>query len=175
MWSIQASFFVMSQLLYCGSEMQLNGNENLLKVNGDKAYYQGGGWWRFHIYNTHRSYEVAERLKALNSSPTVQELGMALDIFKPKSPNFPLFDGLVKEIQEEHPNWTHRSCEDLAICSVFKKWNKPVVYGDRISQFLYMCKLYKHRPHLEKLAESSVMHNPKGIRKDIGFCVSLRN
>jgi hypothetical protein len=45
------SFVFITALLAYGRKLNTSGTENLL-WNGDKAYYQGGGWWRFHSYST---------------------------------------------------------------------------------------------------------------------------
>ena len=41
--------FVTNMLSY-GAELDTSGMPNLL-WNGAKAYYMGGGWWRFHWYS----------------------------------------------------------------------------------------------------------------------------
>ncbi len=77
----QLTFAMIINLLAYGRELNINGKENLL-FNGDKAYYAGGGWWRFHYYGSKGMSEIKARIKFLKDKPNLdgsqEEFDMAV-------------------------------------------------------------------------------------------------
>jgi hypothetical protein len=64
---IRTTFAIIIAMLSHGRELNLTGTENLL-WNGEKAYYQGGGWWRFHFYTNRGKSVVNTAIESLTSS-----------------------------------------------------------------------------------------------------------
>jgi len=89
--------------------------------------------------------------------------------------NFPFFNKVVTDEQERHPEWTTTQCEQLALCGLYQEWKSALTdkYGN-ISLFLYLAKLYKHRPDLKAFAEKSVMWKPACVNREIAFIRGIR-
>jgi len=91
--------------------------------------------------------------------------------------NFPFFDKVVKDIQQENPCCDICKCEQLAIISLFNHWKESASeeYAN-VSLYLYFTKLFKYKPNLKKLADdNSTMWNSSHVCKEIGFISTVRN
>ena len=89
---------------------------------------------------------------------------------------FPFFYNIVAETQTDHPNWTHESCEEFSIVSVFAAWkpNMDEHAVSNISLYLYMMRLFKTFPHLAKLAEKSTMWSIKAIKENLSYIAKTK-
>lgn len=62
---VQLTNDTIKAILSKGEVLDTSGAGNLLRGRRSKAYYCGGGWWRFEFYSSGRRYQIEMMLKIM--------------------------------------------------------------------------------------------------------------